>query len=139
MTTQKKAFIEWLSAKYSINFKEELRIWKTETVDTDYVNELFDIALMEFGLTRHQLESANRKADIIAVRHYMMYLLADKGWFSLLAISRKFGSRDHSTVIHAKNKIADLLQVNDARTISTKQRFDKYLNTITDATQEKEV
>ena len=130
MTAQKKAFIEWLCAKYAINIKEELRIWKIETIDTDFVNELFDIALMEFGLTRHQLESGNRKADIIAVRHYMMYLLAQKGWFSLLAISRKIGSRDHSTVIHEKNKIADLLEIKDARTISTKQRFDKYLNTI---------
>ena len=130
MTAQKKAFIEWLSAKYSINIKEELRIWKIETIDTDFVNELFDIALMEFGLTRHQLESANRKADIIAVRHYMMYLLAHKGWFSLVAISRKFGSRDHSTVIHAKNKISDLLEIKDPRTLSTKERFDKYLNTI---------
>jgi chromosomal replication initiation ATPase DnaA len=130
MTTQKKAFIEWLSAKYSINFKEELRIWKTETVDTDYVNELFDIALMEFGLTRHQLESANRKADIIAVRHYMIYLLHQTGFLTLIAIAKKFGSRDHATIIHAKNKIADLLEINDARTISTKQRFDKHLNTI---------
>jgi chromosomal replication initiation ATPase DnaA len=48
----------------------------------------------------------------------------------LISIAKKFGSRDHATIIHAKNKIADLLQVNDARTISTKQRFDKYLNTI---------
>lgn len=132
MTTAKKAFIEWLANKHNLNIKEELRIWKMETIDTDYVNELFDIALMEFGLTRHQLESGNRKADVVAVRHFMMYLLCEKGWFSLMAISKKFGSRDHSTTIHARDKIANLLQVKDSMTVSTRDRFNKYLNTLTD-------
>jgi chromosomal replication initiation ATPase DnaA len=66
----------------------------------------------------------------------MIYLLHQTGFLTLISIAKKFGSRDHATIIHAKNKIADLLQVNDARTISTKQRFDKYLNTITDAKKE---
>jgi chromosomal replication initiation ATPase DnaA len=130
MTTQKKAFIEWLSAKYSINFKEELRIWKTETVDTDYVNELFDIALMEFGFTKQMLISKTRKAEVIAIKHYMMYLLCETNCFTLKKIGTYFGFADHSTIVNARDNIRNFLNVNDSRTISTKQRFDKHLNTI---------
>jgi chromosomal replication initiation ATPase DnaA len=63
----------------------------------------------------------------------MIYLLHQTGFLTLISIAKKFGSRDHATIIHAKNKIADLLQIKDARTISTKARFDKHLNSITDA------
>ena len=136
MTKQKKAFIEWLSAKYSINFKEELRIWKTETVDTDYVNELFDIALMEFGLTKAKLASSCRKHDIVMVRHYIIYLIHQKEVMTLIEISKHFGSRDHTTILYAKNKIADRLQIKDKQTLGIAERFDKYLNTITDAEKE---
>jgi chromosomal replication initiation ATPase DnaA len=133
MTKQKTSFIEYLVRKHNLNIDHERHLWKSSNIDSDYVNQLFDIAYLEFGMTNHDLISSSRKADVIAVRHYMIYLLHQTGFLTLVAIANKFGSRDHATIIHAKNKIADLLQVNDARTISTKQRFDKYLNTITDA------
>jgi chromosomal replication initiation ATPase DnaA len=130
MTKQKTSFIEYLVRKHNLNIDHERHLWKSSNIDSDYVNQLFDIAYLEFGMTNHDLISSSRKADVIAVRHYMIYLLHQTGFLTLVAIANKFGSRDHATIIHAKNKIADLLQVNDARTISTKQRFDKYLNTI---------
>jgi chromosomal replication initiation ATPase DnaA len=136
MTKQKTSFIEYLVRKHNLNIDHERHLWKSSNIDSDYVNQLFDIAYLEFGMTNHDLISSSRKADVIAVRHYMIYLLHQTGFLTLVAIANKFGSRDHATIIHAKNKIADLLQVNDARTISTKQRFDKYLNTITDAKKE---
>jgi hypothetical protein len=35
--------------------------------------------------------------------------------------------------LYAKNKIADRLQIKDKQTLGIAERFDKYLNTITDA------
>jgi len=135
MISPKTSFIEYLVRKHNLNIEHERQLWKSSNIDSDYVNQLFDIAYLEFGMTNHDLISSSRKADVIAVRHYMIYLLHQTGFLTLISIAKKFGSRDHATIIHAKNKIADLLQIKDARTISTKQRFDKHLNSITDATQ----
>jgi chromosomal replication initiation ATPase DnaA len=63
----------------------------------------------------------------------MIYLLHQTGFLTLVAIAKKFGNRNHASIIHAKNRIEDLLKIKDARTISTKARFDKHLNTITNA------
>jgi chromosomal replication initiation ATPase DnaA len=59
-----------------------------------------------------------------------MYLLCETNCFTLKKIGTYFGFADHSTIVNARDNIRNFLNVNDARTISTKQRFDKHLNTI---------
>jgi chromosomal replication initiation ATPase DnaA len=137
MTSPKTSFIEYLVRKHNLNIEHERQLWKSSNIDSDYVNQLFDIAYLEFGMTNHDLISSSRKADVIAVRHYMIYLLHQTGFLTLVSIAKKFGSRDHSTILYSKNRIADLLEIKDPRTIGTKARFDKHLNTITDAEKEK--
>jgi len=54
-----------------------------------------------FGLSREELLSPNRSARIAWPRQLAMYLAREHTNESLPAIGRRFGGRDHSTVLHA--------------------------------------
>jgi chromosomal replication initiator protein len=54
-----------------------------------------------FGLTREELLSPSRSARIAWPRQLAMYLAREHTSESLPAIGRRFGGRDHSTVLHA--------------------------------------
>ncbi len=57
--------------------------------------------------------SQNRHHEISHPRQVMMYLMREEMKFSYPLIGSKLGGRDHTTVIHACNKIGDALRKND--------------------------
>jgi len=62
-----------------------------------------------FGLNVDDLLSARRTQSIVRPRHIAMYLAKTQTTRSLPDIGRRFGGRDHSTVIHAVTKISQRL------------------------------
>lgn len=61
-----------------------------------------------YGLTLEQLQSKERTANIALARQVAMYFLRTFGGMSLKEIGAYFGGKDHSTVIHAIEKITSL-------------------------------
>ncbi len=59
-----------------------------------------------FGIKIDDLKSTKKSADIAIPRQIAMYLCRDIANVSLPKIGFEFGKRDHSTVIHACNKIS---------------------------------
>ena len=57
-----------------------------------------------------ELTSSRRTKDLVLARQIAMYLVRQLTPASLPTIGKLFGGRDHSTVLHACNKIASLLQ-----------------------------
>lgn len=81
------------------------------------VGEFFSIKLEDF--------SAKKRTKSIAFpRQIAMYLSRELTDFSLPKIGEEFGGRDHTTVIHAHEKISKLVQ--------TDPQFQKQLNEIND-------
>ncbi len=62
-----------------------------------------------FDITVEDLRSKRRTKTVVRPRHIAMYLAKTLTTRSLPDIGRRFGGRDHSTVIHAVNKITDQL------------------------------
>ncbi len=62
-----------------------------------------------FDITVEDLHSKRRTKTVVRPRHIAMYLAKTLTTRSLPDIGRRFGGRDHSTVIHAVNKITDQL------------------------------
>ena len=58
-----------------------------------------------FDLTTDDIKSPNRSRPLVTARQISMYLCRELTDLSLPEIGRRFGGRDHSTVIHAINKI----------------------------------
>ncbi len=66
-----------------------------------------------YGVNLDQLRSSKRDRAIVVPRQIAMYLIREETDLSLLRIGAELGGRDHSTVLHAYDKIARELQEND--------------------------
>ncbi len=71
-----------------------------------------------FGLSMSDLKGDKRSQSIVYPRQIAMYLCRELTDASLPQIGRKFGGRDHSTVIYATNKIGKLIK--EERDVYTK-------------------
>ncbi len=63
-----------------------------------------------FGFTVEDLCSHSRRRPLVIARQVGMYVFREVTDFSYPAIAKEFGGRDHTTVIHAVEKIANLMK-----------------------------
>lgn len=67
-----------------------------------------------YSLTVDDLCSQSRSRQLVQARQIAMYLTRELTELSLPRIGKAFGGRDHTTVMHAKSKIAGLMQERQA-------------------------
>lgn len=63
-----------------------------------------------FNLEVEQLQGKSRTRDLVHARQVGMYVCRELTDLSYPQIGKEFGGRDHTTVIHAYDKIANLMQ-----------------------------
>jgi chromosomal replication initiator protein len=66
-----------------------------------------------FGVSIDQMVGRSRSREIALPRHIAMYLLRKDSNISLPQIGQEFGGRDHTTVMHACDKVSDLIERDD--------------------------
>jgi len=66
-----------------------------------------------YGVGMEQLRGQKREKSIVVPRQIAMFLMREETDDSLLRIGAELGGRDHSTVLHACDKINREMQVND--------------------------
>ena len=71
---------------------------------------VMSVAADYFDITSEDIRSANRSRPLVTARQTAMYLCRELTDLSLPQIGVRFGGRDHSTVIHATNKIRQLMK-----------------------------
>jgi chromosomal replication initiator protein len=71
-----------------------------------------DVVAKSFNLTVDRLLSADRARDVALPRQIAMYLMRETN-ISLLQIGQALGGRDHTTVMYACERVADLLERDD--------------------------
>lgn len=69
------------------------------------------VVAREFGFTRDDLISARRQVPLVIPRHVAMYLVKVLTPKSLPEIGRRFGGRDHTTVLHAIRRMEEKIAV----------------------------
>jgi chromosomal replication initiator protein len=74
------------------------------------VEQIQQTVVERFGMTMQELTGDRRSQSIVYPRQVAMYLCRELTDSSLPKIGKKFGGRDHTTVIHATSKIAKLIQ-----------------------------
>jgi chromosomal replication initiator protein len=103
-----------VTAFASLN-RQTIDMTLTETVLKDLVGELdapeitaatiMGITAEYFGLSVDDLVGQSRSRALVHARQIAMYLCRELTDLSLPRIGEKFGSRDHTTVMHAERKI----------------------------------
>jgi chromosomal replication initiator protein len=81
---------------------------------TPSVTEIQAAACEHFGLSSEELLSSTRTARIAWPRQVAMYLARELTGESLPAIGRRFGGRDHTTVLHAWRRTTARIAADDA-------------------------
>ncbi len=74
------------------------------------VERIQEAVVDRFGITLQELTGDRRSQAIVYPRQVAMYLCRELTDNSLPKIGKKFGGRDHTTVIHATSKIAKLIK-----------------------------
>jgi len=91
----------------SVNgFYNEVPLTIYQSLAIDLVKKL---VCEQYGVTAEQLECKSRVRPFVIPRHIAMYICDELQLGTLKGIGSKFGGRDHSTVINAKQKINDEL------------------------------
>ena len=78
------------------------------------IDDILKAVSQLYNVSRTELLSARRAQSVVRPRQIGMYLAKKLTSRSLPEIGRRFGGRDHSTVLHAVRKIDKLLEKDDA-------------------------
>ena len=81
------------------------RLGQDETTDACGLGEILDAASQEFGVEREALVARDRRPAVAEARQIAMYLARELTEHSLPEIGRGIGGRNHTTVLHAVNRI----------------------------------
>ena len=109
-------------AEKSIN---EIALQKEKIVSASYIQE---IVAKYFNIEKSDLVSTKKSNDIVYPRQIAMYLCRTSANMSFPQIGRDFGKKDHTTVMHACNKIETEIKQNT----NTKLIVDSLKNIIRD-------
>lgn len=63
-----------------------------------------------FGFSVEELKGKSRRRPLVTARQVAMYVVRELTDLSYPAIAREFGGRDHTTVMHAVEKVANLMK-----------------------------
>ena len=86
-------------------------------VENITIRKIQDAVCTFYGVRRLDMVSQRRTEKVVRPRHIAMYLAREMTVRSFPEIGRAFGGRDHTTIMHAVDKITSLIESCDAPTI----------------------
>lgn len=94
---------------------EAIRAKKQETLTISVIPiETIQTEVGKFyGVSVKEIKSTKRNQNIVMARQVAIFLAREMTDNSLPKIGKEFGGRDHSTILHAYNKIKNMLKTDD--------------------------
>jgi len=89
------------------------RLGEDTTPDACGLTEILDAAAQEFGVKREALLARDRRPTVATARQVAMYLARELTEHSLPEIGRGIGGRNHTTVLHAVNRVGAALRTDE--------------------------
>jgi chromosomal replication initiator protein len=93
--------------------KEALRFSKETSREVMTTDTVIDAVCDYFKLTKENLLGKKRNKELVEPRQICIYLITELINLPLVAIGQAMGGRDHTTVIHARDKIAEQIKTSD--------------------------
>ena len=78
------------------------------------LSEILNATAQEFGVERESLLARDRRPAVATARQVAMFLARELTNHSLPEIGRGIGGRNHSTVVHAVNRVSAAVRTDDA-------------------------
>ena len=86
--------------------KEQLDIQKEKLTPESIIQTVCDYYNIEYS----EITGKKKSKEIVEPRMIAIYLISDMMDIPLVSIGRLFGGRDHTTIIHARDKISELIK-----------------------------
>ena len=90
------------------------RLGEDTAKDVCGIGEILDAAAQEFGVERAALLARDRRPAVASARQVAMYLARELTEHSLPEIGRGIGGRNHTTVLHAVNRVSAAIRSDDS-------------------------
>jgi chromosomal replication initiator protein len=90
------------------------RLGETAGADACGIGEILDAAAQEFGVEREALLARDRRPAVATARQVAMFLARELTEHSLPEIGRGVGGRNHTTVLHAVNRVSAAMRSDDS-------------------------
>lgn len=91
------------------NILEEISAQKVKLVSSEIIIKK---SAEFYNISEKELISHSRKKELVKPRQIVMYLMREDLKYSFPTIARKMGNRDHTTILHAYNKVSKELIIN---------------------------
>ncbi len=75
-----------------------------------HIDDILKIVSRHFKIAKNEILSPRRSRDVVRPRQIAMYLAKSLTSRSLPEIGRRFGGRDHTTVLHSVRKVQQLMK-----------------------------
>jgi chromosomal replication initiator protein len=108
--TRVLAHAELLKRPLTVALVEDALAYLAPTQPRLSPEAILDIAAAYFGVNTDELTGRGRSARIALQRQIAMYLMREETGASLLQIGAVLGGRDHTTVIHGCDKVAEEIE-----------------------------
>jgi len=72
--------------------------------------QIISVVAKHFEMKNKELVGTSRKADLVLARHIAIYLLRAELGLQLTKVGELFGGRDHTTIMHAAEKITSEIE-----------------------------
>lgn len=74
------------------------------------IDKIIDAACSYYSISKADMVGKKKNKEIVEPRQVCMYIITEMLNVPLAAIGSAFGGRDHTTVMHARDKIAELIK-----------------------------
>jgi chromosomal replication initiation ATPase DnaA len=107
-------FTEYLCKAHNLDYQKEFKDYKGLIEEVDLKGAMMSAALLNFNTTEAEITGKTRKREIVYQRHIMMHLIHSTNKYSLKAVGKMFGNRDHSITLYATEKVLNFLSYQDS-------------------------
>lgn len=78
-----------------------------------HTDRIIEAVSAYYNLRPHELVGESRRKEVVRPRQIAMYLLRNENGFSFPTIGQSFGGKDHTTVMHACEKVEETLEMDE--------------------------
>lgn len=89
--------------------QEALKDYRVQECDEITVDEITDCTCRYFNVQKADVVGKRKNKEVVVPRQIAIYLINELMTMPLTAIGEYFGGREHTTVMHARDKIASLV------------------------------
>lgn len=104
-------FLANLSNKHSATMEEALEAFdgqlEEEKNDGVTADSIIDAVCKYFDITKQDIIGKKKSKDVVEPRMIAIYLISEILEIPLVSIGKIFGGRDHTTIMHSRDKISD--------------------------------